>query len=398
MIVDAPLEFPENETYRILGDERLGERLVDILSVVRPRAEFAGFAADAGSFEDALPVVVSLESDDAKALFRTRRDDDGIVFFPLPVDEMWSYWALAEDFLDHLRLEGTGVTADKSDFEQLLIKRQRAEVDEESGSWKLKPVCYLKYFNEDVARDSEQISRVLELLSDNRSRAIYRMLVAGEPHEHWGHYLSRAFRSIQYFEHLDFTACRSVVNAGVLGGYEIPFLVCRLPFGAEVHNIDPLGHGPLTDYVRPWMEVGTHTFQEHSVALASDVGEIDLPFDSEGEVSQLLKMGMPEAPMMRFPCTTLDAWSEQQGIQQLDLIKCDLEGCDGSALVGATETIRRLRPQLALSIYHLPTDFWRMPLYVAEICPDYDFHLEVYSFERWETILYAVPKELSRND
>ena len=39
-----------------------------------------------------------------------------------------------------------------------------------------------------------------------------------------------------------------------------------------------------------------------------------------------------------------------------------------------------------------------MPLYVAEICPDYDFHLEVYSFERWETILYAVPKELSRND
>jgi hypothetical protein len=76
----------------------------------------------------------------------------------------------------------------------------------------------------------------------------------------------------------------------------------------------------------------------------------------------------------------------------------DLEGADGKTLTKSVETIQRFRPQLAISIYHFTNDFWLIPRFLFRVCQDYTFHVEVYSFERWETILYAIPKEIRRND
>jgi len=58
------------------------------------------------------------------------------------------------------------------------------------------------------------------------------------------------------------------------------------------------------------------------------------------------------------------------------------------------ETMKKYRPQLALSIYHDADDFWDIPNMIIDNLPEYDFYLDTYSFERWETILYGVPREL----
>ena len=38
--------------------------------------------------------------------------------------------------------------------------------------------------------------------------------------------------------------------------------------------------------------------------------------------------------------------------------------------------------------------FCRYSNMIIDNLPEYDFYLDTYSFERWETILYGVPREL----
>ncbi len=393
MIVDAPLKFPEEISFVILGESEISGLLVKILGLLRPEASFIGFVDDPAQAGDNCLVVCELERQVAKDLFLSRRDDLDIIFMPLPVDEMWSYWEFARQFLGWLTYDGE-VKTTRENFVELLLARGRAKKDQESGELSLTPHCYLSLNSDTVMEHEDKIVEVLQGLSDDHSRQVYKMLITGEPEQHWSYYTARAFRSVQYFDYIRHQHCQVVLNGGVLGGYELPFLLSHLPMGAEIHNIDPLGHDPLTDYVRSWLAANSHRVIEHKVALEDYAGEVELPFDDEGEVSLYTKLAMPDLPMVAFPCLTMDQLVEEQGFERLDLIKLDLEGAESKMLTKSMDTIRRFRPQLAISIYHFTFDFWNVPLFFMRLCEDYTFHVEVYSFERWETILYAIPKEL----
>lgn len=73
-----------------------------------------------------------------------------------------------------------------------------------------------------------------------------------------------------------------------------------------------------------------------------------------------------------------------------DFIKMDIEGGELSALMGAANLIKKYRPTLAICIYHLKDDFWKIPLYIHEICPQYRrYWLEHYSPAYNETVLFV---------
>lgn len=74
-------------------------------------------------------------------------------------------------------------------------------------------------------------------------------------------------------------------------------------------------------------------------------------------------------------------------------IKYDLEGAERPALQGAESTIRRFRPKLAISVYHLADDLWDLPSVIAGMTPGYKYFLRHYSFLSFETVFYAVPVE-----
>jgi hypothetical protein len=57
------------------------------------------------------------------------------------------------------------------------------------------------------------------------------------------------------------------------------------------------------------------------------------------------------------------------------------------------ETINRFRPQLAVSIYHKVDHIWDLPIFLMSRLPEYHFFIDIYSFERFEIILYCVPFE-----
>ena len=76
--------------------------------------------------------------------------------------------------------------------------------------------------------------------------------------------------------------------------------------------------------------------------------------------------------------------------EEVTFIKMDIEGMELAALQGASETIKRCRPKLAISIYHKTEDLTELPLYIKEIVPDYKLYIRHYSNELVETVLYAV--------
>ncbi len=73
----------------------------------------------------------------------------------------------------------------------------------------------------------------------------------------------------------------------------------------------------------------------------------------------------------RVPLTTIDRLVEELNLPRVDYIKMDIEGAETRALHGAAGTLKRWRPRLAISAYHLPDDPRTIPAAVHSAQPDY---------------------------
>lgn len=77
------------------------------------------------------------------------------------------------------------------------------------------------------------------------------------------------------------------------------------------------------------------------------------------------------------------------GNRKISFLKLDVEGAEEKALQGAKNHILAYRPRMAISIYHEPLDFIRIPLYLLSLIPDYCFAIRHYHSDPIETILYV---------
>ena len=73
----------------------------------------------------------------------------------------------------------------------------------------------------------------------------------------------------------------------------------------------------------------------------------------------------------RLPLTTIDKLTAELKLERVDYIKMDIEGAERRAILGARETLRRFRPRLALSSYHVPDDPQKIPQLVRAAWPGY---------------------------
>lgn len=91
-----------------------------------------------------------------------------------------------------------------------------------------------------------------------------------------------------------------------------------------------------------------------------------------------------------FPTTTLDHLVAQGEIPRVDLIKMDIEGSEMNALRGAEQTLRRFKPKLAISIYHIFAHYYEVAEYIKSLNLGYKLYLEHYTIHSEETVLYAI--------
>lgn len=86
---------------------------------------------------------------------------------------------------------------------------------------------------------------------------------------------------------------------------------------------------------------------------------------------------------------SLDDFVASNTIQRVDFIKMDIEGAEMDALIGAERTIRKHRPQLAISIYHDLSHFASIPNWIAGLDLGYRLYLDHFTIHEEETVLFA---------
>lgn len=89
-------------------------------------------------------------------------------------------------------------------------------------------------------------------------------------------------------------------------------------------------------------KIGTVIFEPPDDAVTGH----DARFDHCGGVGYVTNQANERT--IEVPTTTLDAYAESQGIDELHLIKMDIEGAEVAALRGGADTLRRLRPIIAI--------------------------------------------------
>lgn len=100
-------------------------------------------------------------------------------------------------------------------------------------------------------------------------------------------------------------------------------------------------------------------------------------------------------PISGLPLTTIDNLVAELKLDRVDFIKLDIEGAEVRALRGASATLARFRPRLAVSSYHLADDPVEIPKAVAAAWPGYEIGCgycgEVEGFLRPEVLLFRAP-------
>lgn len=86
---------------------------------------------------------------------------------------------------------------------------------------------------------------------------------------------------------------------------------------------------------------------------------------------------------------SLDRYFERRGEETITFLKADIEGAEWDMLHGAENIIQRSKPKIAISIYHNIYDFFRIPLYLKELVPEYRFAVRQHWNSYEETVLYA---------
>jgi FkbM family methyltransferase len=81
---------------------------------------------------------------------------------------------------------------------------------------------------------------------------------------------------------------------------------------------------------------------------------------------------------------SVDSLVDSLGLTRLDIIKFDIEGAERIAIAGATQTLKKFKPRLALSGYHLVDDVYFLIDQLLEIQPKYKIivgsNMHLYAF------------------
>jgi hypothetical protein len=90
---------------------------------------------------------------------------------------------------------------------------------------------------------------------------------------------------------------------------------------------------------------------------------------------------------VRVPVTTVDAFTETEGLDMVNFVKADIEGAERQMLIGAANILRRCTPKVAICKYHLPDDEIVLAELLRRANPRYVLN------KRWKKIYGYVPSD-----
>ncbi len=132
-------------------------------------------------------------------------------------------------------------------------------------------------------------------------------------------------------------------------------LAARVAPSGRVHGFEPVPH--LRDRLRLHVERnGFHDVVSiHDCALSSADGEMELALAAEGEPNQGMASLVDRSPAalsrrLTVPTRSLDSLAAEWGLEQVDLMKVDIQGAEIWLLEGGAELFARCGPDLLMEV------------------------------------------------
>ncbi|MCL2389465.1 MAG: FkbM family methyltransferase [Elusimicrobia bacterium] len=85
-------------------------------------------------------------------------------------------------------------------------------------------------------------------------------------------------------------------------------------------------------------------------------------------------------PLIKIEAVTIDYFVKTQNIERVDFIKLHVEGAEIQAFIGSENTLRRDKPNLAISIYHKPQHLFEIILWLNSLDIGYEFWMDKHCF------------------
>ncbi|WP_285906106.1 FkbM family methyltransferase [Pseudodesulfovibrio pelocollis] len=271
------------------------------------------------------------------------------------------------------------------------------------------PVLWHKYVfsNEELLRARPMLDAVEAMLATDRDRELYRFLTEcrreNSPLVDMDAISPRladaagvratlcAHLGGQYLDFVVRDRIHTVLHAGAYDGRDCLRFLEAFPDVAMIHGFEPQGTARIkADTLSAIRESGR--VRIHPLGLWSDT--CSLPLTGSGGCATLTSAVSPHEAAGNVDTVSVDGFVARNNIGRVDYLCLDVEGAELPALDGARRTIEAHRPQLAVCIYHLKEDFFRLPLILRDRLDGYVYRLGHYSHGLHETVLYAIPEEL----
>ncbi|HEY0713377.1 MAG TPA: FkbM family methyltransferase, partial [Polyangia bacterium] len=252
------------------------------------------------------------------------------------------------------------------------------------------------YVTEDDPSTAANLARVRALLAETDDRALFDLLVSCRRAGFDAFARFRAgfaFRGQQYLDFLRPAAIETIVEGGIWDGQSTLRFLAAWGDRLRIIGFEPFIETFLESQGAPALQGRTNVRIE---PLGLWKHEDRLQLELRGDGSSAIARGPSGHPALKtIDVVALDDYLEARDIERIDLLKLDVEAAEPEVLIGAVRTLRRCRPQLAISIYHQKQQLYEIPLFLARLLDDYVFRLGHYNprspFE--ETVLYGIPRE-----
>ena len=246
---------------------------------------------------------------------------------------------------------------------------------------KLEGIAFWQGTQADKTNNSQRYQELRGALADSESvRTLDAVLQFRESYE-----LSHMFgftdrQKDQYFEPFLTLGPESVFyDVGAFDGETSAQFARRAISYREIHVFEPIAstYEKAKKNLSDFPDVHLHQF-----GLGAEYGEF--LFDSKGSSSRPSDSGN-ELCIIR-PLDSIQ-------ITDPTLIKVDIEGAEMDFLHGASKTLERARPTLAIACYHDPEHIWSIFDFVRKVLPTHAVYLRHYTEGFAETDLFFVPTE-----
>lgn len=245
----------------------------------------------------------------------------------------------------------------------------------------LTPMRFNEGFEEEFNANKENYAWIYGLFCDENSRHIFKKLVSFRLDYDIEHLAGFTWREdVQYFE--NFLSLRTegetFIDIGGYNGYTSLEFIKRCPGYKSIHIFEPVPNN--YQYCLESLH-GIRDVHIYNTGLFRNKATLKL--DMQGSASRVSQDGTVAILVDRLD----DVLSAVP-----TFIKMDIEGEEIAALEGARHTILAYHPRLAISVYHRPGDFWKIPQLILSIREDYDVCVRHYTECIYETVMFFIPR------